>query len=172
MQAEVSLNLLEREIQRKVVEAALMYESKLREIAKWRPDSVEHFRDAAELADRHYGLGAVPPLRQLLLWAGNGIGADRKPDTHRRDLGTSSLLRILDDARLARRTSALASTSPSARSQSPPDAKLYGRNEHGSRRPAPVQIAADVNRAKDRAWAKTPRHDQIESPARAPSKLW
>ena len=60
MQAEVSLNVTEREIQRKVLEAALTYETKLREMAKWRPDSVQHFKEAAELADRHYRLGAVP----------------------------------------------------------------------------------------------------------------
>jgi cobalt-zinc-cadmium efflux system outer membrane protein len=60
MQAEVSLNVTGREIERKVVEAALTYQAKLREMAKWRPDSVEHFREAAELADRHYRLGAVP----------------------------------------------------------------------------------------------------------------
>jgi len=60
MQADVSLNVTEREIQRKVVEAALTYESKLREMAKWRPDSVHHFKEAAEVADRHYRLGAVP----------------------------------------------------------------------------------------------------------------
>lgn len=60
MQAEVSLNVTEREIQRKVVEAALTYETKLREMAKWRPDSVQHFKEAAEVADRHYRLGAVP----------------------------------------------------------------------------------------------------------------
>ena len=60
MQAEVSLNVTEREIQRKVIEAALTYQAKLREMARWRPDSAEHFRAAAELADRHYRLGAVP----------------------------------------------------------------------------------------------------------------
>ncbi len=60
MQAEVSLNVTSREVERKVVEAALTYDTKLREIAKWRPDSVEHFREAAEVADRHYRLGAVP----------------------------------------------------------------------------------------------------------------
>jgi cobalt-zinc-cadmium efflux system outer membrane protein len=27
---------------------------------KWRPDSVQHFKEAAEVADRHYRLGAVP----------------------------------------------------------------------------------------------------------------
>ncbi len=60
MQAVASLNVTTREIERKVVEAALTYETKLREMAKWRPDSVEHFREAADLADRHYRLGAVP----------------------------------------------------------------------------------------------------------------
>ena len=60
MQAEVSLNVIEREVQRKVVEATLTYETKLREMAKWRPDSAQLFREAAELADRHYRLGAVP----------------------------------------------------------------------------------------------------------------
>ena len=60
MQAEVSLNVTERELQRKVIEAALTYETKLREMAKWRPDSVQHFKEAAEVADRHYRLGAVP----------------------------------------------------------------------------------------------------------------
>lgn len=60
MQAEVSLNVASREVERKVVESALTYETKLREMAKWRPDSVEHFREAAEVADRHYRLGAVP----------------------------------------------------------------------------------------------------------------
>jgi cobalt-zinc-cadmium efflux system outer membrane protein len=59
-QAEISLNVTEREIQRQVLAAALTYETKLREMAKWRPDSVEHFKEAAELADRHYRLGAVP----------------------------------------------------------------------------------------------------------------
>jgi len=59
-QAEVSLNVMEREIHRKVVEPALTYETKMREMTRWRPDSVQHFREAAELADRHYRLGAVP----------------------------------------------------------------------------------------------------------------
>jgi len=60
MQAEVSLNVTAREIERKVMEAALTYETKVREMTKWRPDSVERFRDAADVADRHYRLGAVP----------------------------------------------------------------------------------------------------------------
>lgn len=60
LQAEVSLRITEREIQRQVMEAALTYETKRREMARWRPDSVQHFKEAAELADRHYRLGSVP----------------------------------------------------------------------------------------------------------------
>jgi cobalt-zinc-cadmium efflux system outer membrane protein len=60
LQAEVSLSVTERDIQRQVLAAALTYETKLREMAKWRPDSVQHFKEAAELGDRHYRLGAVP----------------------------------------------------------------------------------------------------------------
>src|SRR4051812_2425647 len=60
MQAEVSLAVAHREMERKVAEAAMTYQAKLAEIQKWRPDSVVHFQEAADLADRHYRLGAVP----------------------------------------------------------------------------------------------------------------
>ncbi|MBL9169982.1 MAG: TolC family protein [Verrucomicrobiales bacterium] len=59
-QAEISLAVAERDIQRQALEASLTYEIKRKEMEKWRPDSVQHFREAAELADRHYRLGAVP----------------------------------------------------------------------------------------------------------------
>ena len=95
MQAEVSLNVTEREIQRKVIEAALTYETKLREITKWRPDSVEHFREAAELADRHYRLGAVPistyvELQKQYLDAVEGL-----LDTKKEALEASAQLELL-----------------------------------------------------------------------------
>ncbi len=60
LQAQTALHVAHREVERKVLEAALTYETKLGEMAKWRPDSVQHFKEAAELADRHYRLGAVP----------------------------------------------------------------------------------------------------------------
>ncbi len=60
MQAEASLAVAQREVERKVLAAALIYQTKVREMAKWQPDSVKHFKEAAELADRHYRLGAVP----------------------------------------------------------------------------------------------------------------
>jgi cobalt-zinc-cadmium efflux system outer membrane protein len=59
-QARASLLSKQLEIERKVIEAALTYETKLHEMAKWRPEIMQNLRDAAELADRHYRLGAVP----------------------------------------------------------------------------------------------------------------
>ena len=60
MQAETSLSLAQREVERKLLQALAIYEAKQRELGKWRPDSVGRFKEAAELADRHYRLGAVP----------------------------------------------------------------------------------------------------------------
>ena len=59
-QAEASLGTTEREVERKVVEAALQYEVKRDELARWDGDPAAKFRANAELADRHYRLGAVP----------------------------------------------------------------------------------------------------------------
>lgn len=60
VQAETSFHVTQREMERRVIEALLTYETKLNEMTKWRPDAVQHFKQAAELADRHYRLGAVP----------------------------------------------------------------------------------------------------------------
>lgn len=59
-QAATSFYVTQREAERLATQAALTYEAKLRDMTKWRPDSVQHFKEAAELADRHYRLGAVP----------------------------------------------------------------------------------------------------------------
>ena len=60
IQAQASYTVAQREVERQVAAAALTYQTKLQEMARWRPDSVQHFREAAEVADRHYRLGAVP----------------------------------------------------------------------------------------------------------------
>jgi cobalt-zinc-cadmium efflux system outer membrane protein len=59
-QAEVSLLVTKREIERKVVQHAQTYEAKLAEMSRWRPEASAQLQDAAELADRNYRLGAVP----------------------------------------------------------------------------------------------------------------
>lgn len=60
VQAETLLNVARRDVERRVATAARAYETKLAEMANWRADSVKQFAEAAELADRHYRLGAVP----------------------------------------------------------------------------------------------------------------
>jgi cobalt-zinc-cadmium efflux system outer membrane protein len=67
LQAETSLLVSQREVERKVMEAAATYEAKVREMGRWRADAPDHFRQAAELADRHYRLGAVPVSTYLEL---------------------------------------------------------------------------------------------------------
>ena len=95
VQAEVSLNVTERDIHRKVTEAVLTYETKLREMANWRPDSVRHFKEAADIADRHYRLGAVPistyvELQKQYLDAVEGL-----LDTKKEALEAASQLELL-----------------------------------------------------------------------------
>jgi cobalt-zinc-cadmium efflux system outer membrane protein len=59
-QAETMLFVAQRDLERDVITAFQVFEAKLAAMAQWRPDSMQQFRDAATLADRHYRLGAVP----------------------------------------------------------------------------------------------------------------
>ncbi len=60
VQAETMLNTARRDVERRVASAARAYETRLTEMSHWRADSVMHFAESAELADRHYRLAAVP----------------------------------------------------------------------------------------------------------------
>jgi len=59
-QAEASVLIAQRELEREVLTAALAFSTKLNETRRWSPETMQKFREAAELADRHYRLGAVP----------------------------------------------------------------------------------------------------------------
>jgi cobalt-zinc-cadmium efflux system outer membrane protein len=59
-QAETAMLLAQRELERKVLTAAQALAIKTAEVKRWTPDAMTRFRDAAELADQHYRLGAVP----------------------------------------------------------------------------------------------------------------
>ncbi len=59
-QAEASLRATQRDVERRVADHALALSTHLVEMAQWRPDAQAQFREAAELADRHFRLGAVP----------------------------------------------------------------------------------------------------------------
>lgn len=60
LQAETSLKVMLREIERKIRENASGYERLRKELTRLNPKVTEQLREAAVLADRHYRLGAVP----------------------------------------------------------------------------------------------------------------
>lgn len=60
IQAQAVLQLSQREVERNIREAATAYELHRKEIQRWNPKVADELREAAELADRHYRLGAVP----------------------------------------------------------------------------------------------------------------
>jgi cobalt-zinc-cadmium efflux system outer membrane protein len=66
-QAVAVLAVARREVERRVVSAVRGYDSRLAELAHWRSDVVSQFESAAELADRHYRLGAVPATTYIEL---------------------------------------------------------------------------------------------------------
>lgn len=59
-QAEAAVGVAQRDMERAVLNAAHTFAAKLAEVRKWSSDATTRFREAAELADRHYRLGAVP----------------------------------------------------------------------------------------------------------------
>ena len=59
-QAESSLAMTEREVERRVAQTTATLEAKRAEIETWKTGSLTQLREASELADRNYRLGAVP----------------------------------------------------------------------------------------------------------------
>jgi cobalt-zinc-cadmium efflux system outer membrane protein len=94
-QAATSLLVTQRNIERQIVERALRYQTKLGEMAKWRPDSVQQFKEAAALADRHYRLGAVPIATYVELQKQYLEAVDALLDTKREALEAGQELRRL-----------------------------------------------------------------------------
>ena len=103
-QAETSLYVTQRDLDRRIVQTALTYQTKLAEMGNWRPESVEEFRQAAELADRHYRLGAVPIATYVELQKQYLEAVEALLDTKREAIeaaqtleqltGTSSLVKV------------------------------------------------------------------------------
>jgi cobalt-zinc-cadmium efflux system outer membrane protein len=107
VQGEVSFGLAERETKRQVTEAALTYQIKVGEMTRWRPDSVTQFKSAAELADRHYRLGAVPIATYVELQKQYLEAVESLLDTKREALEAAQQLEVLTGL-----TPALATVSP------------------------------------------------------------
>lgn len=59
-QAEVSITVTLRDVERKIADAASAYRSQLEQLAKWKPDAIKQLREAAELGDRSYRDAALP----------------------------------------------------------------------------------------------------------------
>ncbi len=66
-QAETALQVFRRELRKDLAEAMQSYKSSQALMANRARDEVERFREAAELADRHYRMGAVPVSTYLAL---------------------------------------------------------------------------------------------------------
>ena len=98
--AETALTVAEREAERAVIEAIITYETKLQEMAKWQPDSVQHFKEAAELADRHYRLGAVPVSTYIELQTQYLETIEGLLDTKKEALEAANQLDLLTGAKL------------------------------------------------------------------------
>ena len=94
-QAVTSLFVAQQTVERQVVEKAGAYRTKLEEMAKWRPDSVQQFKEAAALADRHYRLGAVPIATYVELQKQYLEAVEALLDTRREALEVGQQIRLL-----------------------------------------------------------------------------
>jgi len=59
-QAEVSLYLVQLNVEQSVMESYQSFKLHHNEMSQWMKDSIRQFREAAELGDRHYRLGSLP----------------------------------------------------------------------------------------------------------------
>jgi len=60
VQAQATLAVAQREVERLVTESLLLYQTQQSRLALWKGDATAKFSEAAALADRHFRLGAVP----------------------------------------------------------------------------------------------------------------
>ena len=85
-------------MERKVIENATAYEAKLAEMSRWRSDAPEKLREAAELADRHYRLGAVPVATYVELQKQYLEAVEAMLDTKKEALEAAQILEQLTGA--------------------------------------------------------------------------
>ena len=94
-QAEAAMAITRREVERQVAAARASYETRLEAMAQWNPDAVRHLREAAELADRHYRLGAVPVTTYVELQQQYVAAVETLLDTRREVLEAAGQLELL-----------------------------------------------------------------------------
>ncbi len=93
--AQTIFYLAEREAERRVIEAAAIYKAKLAEMSHWNPEAIQHFKEAAELADRHYRLGSVPVSTYVELQSQYLATIEGLQHTKKEALEASSQLELL-----------------------------------------------------------------------------
>ena len=101
-QAEASLAVAKREIERRVTQTAATLEAKRAEIETWKDGAMAKLREASELAARNYGLGAVPlttyvEIQKQYLEAIGGLNG-----AHKEALEAAQALEILTGQKLYR----------------------------------------------------------------------
>jgi len=94
-QAEASVQRAQREMEREVMATARTFAAKRAEVARWSPESVQKFRDAASLADRHYRLGAVPLATYVELQSAYLDAVEALLDTKKEALEAAQKLELL-----------------------------------------------------------------------------
>jgi len=94
-QAETMLVVAQRDLERAVTEAAGVFAATVSMNAQWQGDAVEKFRDAAELADRHFRLGAVPIATYVELQNSYLDAVEALLDTRREALEAGQQLQLL-----------------------------------------------------------------------------
>jgi cobalt-zinc-cadmium efflux system outer membrane protein len=102
LQAQTSLRLSQREIERKIREQAAAYELHRKEMARWNPKVAEQLREAAALADRHYRLGAVPLTTYLEVQASYLEALEAIYATQADALNAQAELELLTGTKLAK----------------------------------------------------------------------
>ena len=94
-QAATAVLVAERELEREVLTAAAAFSARQVEIARWSPAAAAKFREAAELADRHYRLGAVPLATYIELQSAYLDAVESLLDTEREALAAGLQLELL-----------------------------------------------------------------------------
>lgn len=94
-QAETAMRIAQRDMERDVITTFQTFEATLSATAQSQPDAARKFREAAELADRHYRLGAVPLATYVELQGAYLEAVEAILDTKRDALEAGQQLQLL-----------------------------------------------------------------------------
>lgn len=94
-QAEAAVLVAQRNLEREVITATQRLAAKLDECARWVPEAARRFQEAADLADRHYRLGAVPISTYVELQTSYLDAIEALYDTQQEALDAAGKLQLL-----------------------------------------------------------------------------